>query len=195
VRVGDKSEDSRSRAPWAAVAAAAILLGAACEPVPSAAVGDAGTTPVGRESHGAFFPIGAGTFHASLACGDCHTDETTFGQFTCTSCHAHDHDVAEVRHASITAYVWDSRGCRMCHPNGQEAAISVADHTAKYLPIAEGSHANLACSACHPFATTSKTFSCITGCHADDATVRQAHAAVPSYRRDSFACYGCHPKG
>jgi hypothetical protein len=173
---------------------AAAALAACDAPGPPDVAAVTLSPPVNRESHGAFFPIGAGTFHVALSCGNCHGDDATFATFTCTSCHAHDGAAAAARHTFITGYQWDSTACRKCHPAGQEADISPGDHTAKYFPIATGSHAKAACADCHPFATTSKTFTC-TNCHADDETQQRAHATTPSYRFDSFACYGCHPKG
>ncbi len=169
---------------------------AACDaPAPTDGAALTTSPPVNRESHGSFFPIGAGTFHVALSCNNCHGDDATFATFTCTSCHAHDRDAAAARHTFITTgYQWDSNACLKCHPTGQEAAISPEDHSAKYFPIAMGSHAKAACADCHPFATTSKTFTC-TNCHADNDALKLPHATTPSYRFDSFACYGCHPKG
>jgi hypothetical protein len=147
---------------------------------------------VGRESHGIFFPIGAGSFHADLGCSDCHANPDTIKEFTSVSCHAHDEDAAKARHTFITGYTWKSEECRRCHPVGQEADIPRADHSLKYFGIASGSHAKFECSDCHPFKTTAKTFKCVP-CHEPSGPGAKAHASTPKYRYDSFACYGCHP--
>ena len=185
-----------------AILCAALVPAGACEqllpPKVDLAAGTEADAAVSgalsRASHGTNFPIDTGTFHADLACGDCHDDASTFTTFTCTSCHAHASDVAAARHISITGYEWDSKACRNCHPAGQEAVISPQDHSAKYFPISSGNHRGLACSDCHQFKTTSKTFTCTT-CHAQDETFTKEHASVPQVTYGSFSCYGCHPKG
>jgi hypothetical protein len=186
---------------WWLGAIATLMLGSACDQVlladgkissPDAAPFVLAQPAVGRESHGVFFPIGAGSFHADLGCAECHESPDTFKEFTCVSCHAHDEEAAAGRHEFITDYVWKSEACRTCHPVGQEATISRADHSLKYFGVASGSHAKLECGECHPFKTTAKTFKCVP-CHEPTGPGAKAHATTPKYRYDSFACYGCHP--
>jgi Zn finger protein HypA/HybF involved in hydrogenase expression len=183
---------------WRLVVCTALVLGIGCDQmmVGDGAISDSSQVsiaqPVGRESHGVFFPVGAGTFHSDLSCGDCHQSQETFKDFTCVSCHAHSQDVAAARHTFINDYQWKSESCRGCHPVGQEADISRPEHSLKYFGIASGSHAKLECSECHPFKTTAKTFKCLP-CHEQNGPGAKAHAQTPKYRYDSFACYGCHP--
>lgn len=149
-----------------------------------------------RESHGAYFPIGSGSFHATETCDDCHGGFSDFTQYTCKSCHAHATDVAAQRHVFITGFVNESTGCYTCHPNGRETAISVVDHSAKYFPIdAASAHGTLQCSDCHTWVTTSRPFTCM-GCHTHDQDVTAAkHTAITGYRYDANGCFGCHPSG
>jgi hypothetical protein len=148
-----------------------------------------------RETHGAHFPIGNGSYHVAQTCDDCHGGFSDFKQFTCVSCHPHDEAAAAARHVFITGYRWDSNACYTCHPNGREATISVVDHSAKYFPIDTGPHAALQCGDCHAWKTTSRPFTC-QGCHAHDQDVlAPLHASITGYRYDSNGCFGCHPNG
>jgi len=171
---------------------------AACNRVlPEATLPGGGATSnaLTRETHGMYFPIGSGSYHPSETCDDCHGGFPSFAEFTCQSCHAHDQDAAAGRHMLITGYRFDAAACYKCHPNGREAMISVADHSAKYFPIDLGPHQPLACSDCHVWKTTSRPFTC-QGCHAHDSDVlKPVHASVTGYRYDSNGCFGCHPDG
>jgi Zn finger protein HypA/HybF involved in hydrogenase expression len=147
-----------------------------------------------REEHGMYFPIGSGSYHPTETCDDCHGGFDSFKQFTCMSCHAHAADVAAGRHTSIPEFQAESSACFKCHPNGREAPISVADHSAKYFPIDSGPHSSLQCTDCHTWTTTSRPFTCM-GCHDhDQAPTDMIHASVTAYRYDSYGCYGCHPQ-
>jgi hypothetical protein len=148
-----------------------------------------------RESHGMYFPIGSGSYHPTETCDDCHGGFTSFAQFTCQSCHAHQPDVAAGRHTSIAAFRNQSDACYSCHPNGRESTITVADHSAKYFPIDSGPHSTLQCSDCHTWTTTSRPFTCVS-CHDHDQDpTATTHASITGYRYDSYGCYGCHPTG
>lgn len=193
-REGGPGRDGRARAALLALVISVAATGCDGWQTADSAIVDPTPPPLNRESHGVFFPIGAGSFHVDLDCASCHEDSTSFQRFTCVSCHAHARDVAAQRHTFITGYTWDSAECRRCHPDGQEADISRADHSAKFFPIDRGSHATKACGECHPFKTTSKTFTCTT-CHAPDEASRRAHTSIPEFKYSSFACYGCHPNG
>src|SRR5215467_10586192 len=65
---------------------------------------DASTSALTRESHGMYFPIGLGSYHPTETCDDCHGGFSTYTQFTCMSCHAHETDVAAMRHTFITGF-------------------------------------------------------------------------------------------
>jgi hypothetical protein len=160
----------------------------------STAVGGA-TSALTREEHGMYFPIGLGSFHATQTCDDCHGGFSDFKQFTCQSCHPHDTAAAAGRHTFIVKFENNSAACYNCHPNGREAPITVADHSAKYFAIDAGPHAALQCADCHGWTTTSRPFTC-QGCHAHDTDVLAAkHSAITGYRYDSNGCWGCHPNG
>lgn len=148
------------------------------------------SAPLTRDAHQAYFPIGDGSKHASTLCSDCHQDSTSFESFTCQSCHAHQPDVAVMRHQYITGFQNVSNACMNCHPTGWEAPILPADHSLKYFPIQSGSHNDLLCSSCHTDRTTSKTFACV-GCH-DQPSAAGQHPSVSGYAWTDAACYSCH---
>ena len=71
----------------------------------------AGVTP---SFHG-LFPIASGD-HA-VDCVMCHTDATTFSNFTCLGCHTHEQTATGLVHTSVAAYAYGSAGCYQCHPS------------------------------------------------------------------------------
>jgi hypothetical protein len=148
--------------------------------------------PVTRDSHTVYFPINDGTNHAAQVCSDCHADESTFTSYTCISCHDHSEALAETRHTYITGFVYQSSACFSCHPTGNEAAITVDEHSNKYFTINDDAHGSLKCSDCHQDPTTSTTFTCIS-CH-DHSEQGEAmnHTNVTGYSYDSNSCFSCH---
>jgi len=155
--------------------------------------GEAGTlTPLTRDSHSVYFPIGAGTHHAAQTCTDCHQSADTFATYTCISCHDHSPELAATRHRFIDKFAYESSACFSCHPTGNEAAITPDEHSLKYISITDAAHGSLACSDCHQDPTTAKPFTCVT-CH-DHGLDGEAtkHANVAGYTYDSTACYNCH---
>jgi hypothetical protein len=179
------------------ICASALLLlagGSGCDAMAGVNNGTTGASnPLTREEHGAYFPIGSGSYHPTETCDDCHGGFDSFKQFTCMSCHAHDPTAAANRHTFITDYVGESSSCYSCHPNGRERPISIADHSAKYYPIDTGSHSALQCTDCHNWVTTSRPFQCIS-CHTDKDGTDTTHASVTAYRYNDYGCYGCHPQ-
>jgi Zn finger protein HypA/HybF involved in hydrogenase expression len=145
-----------------------------------------------RESHAVYFPIADGTMHSAQVCEDCHQSADTFADFTCISCHDHSADLAATRHIYITDFAYVSSACFSCHPTGNEAAITVDEHSLKYFQINDSAHGALACSDCHLDPTTSKPFTCIT-CHDHGSDAEQAnHVNVSGYSYSSDACFSCH---
>lgn len=163
---------------------------------PSTPPADAGTgiaTALTRESHAVYFPIADGTMHSAQVCNDCHDPtDPTFADFTCISCHDHSADLAATRHKYVTGFNYVSSACFSCHPTGNEAAITVDEHSLKYFPTNDSAHGPLKCSDCHQDPTTSKPFTCIT-CHDHGTDAEQAnHVNVSGYSYSSDACFSCH---
>ncbi len=92
------------------VAVLALLLSTAAACSKSSSASLAGVTPA---SHTAF-PIQSGA-HAT-DCATCHTNPSTFSQFNCLGCHAHDQSPTDLVHASVTTgYAYQSQACYGCH--------------------------------------------------------------------------------
>ncbi len=62
------------------------------------------------------FPITAGR-HAGLICADCHVS-STYRQFNCLDCHAHDKVDMDKKHRRTAGYAYSSQACYACHPRG-----------------------------------------------------------------------------
>jgi hypothetical protein len=154
-----------------------------------------GEAPISAHDHSAkFFPIETGK-HAALGCGDCHQDADTHETFTCVSCHPHAPDVAAMRHAFITGFVYESKACLTCHPTGGDAAISVPDHSAKFFPIETGKHAGLQCKDCHDNPADASSITCLS-CHAHSPEVAaMRHENITNFVYSTPSCMNCHPKG
>jgi hypothetical protein len=155
--------------------------------------GVAGT--ISRADHMKFFPIDAGTPHATGQCADCHTNPADKKQFSCVGCHDHAQAVTDPGHAGVTGYKYQSSACLMCHPSGVAGTISRADHM-RFFPIDTGTkHGNQQCADCHTNPADKKVFACI-GCHDHaQAVTDPKHASIVGYRYDSPSCLRCHTNG
>src|SRR5262249_55551154 len=186
---------------WRLAVPCALVLGAAgCGqlPPPSPVTGATGAgaaasaAVVPRDAHTPYFPVSDGTNHAAQVCSDCHQSDSTFTDYTCVSCHDHSEALADMRHTYITGFVFQSSACFSCHPTGNEAAITVDEHSNKYFTINDDAHGSLACGDCPQAPTTSKPFTCLS-CH-DHSQQGEAmnHDGVSGYSYDSNACFSCH---
>jgi hypothetical protein len=148
----------------------------------------------------AFFPRGAGSAHAAVACSQCHTDLRNPGDpanFACASCHGGlaGFSTAHAQVAGVGAAT-PSAQCLVCHGDSQVARVAAHAFT-----IAPGSAIHdTACLQCHtarrtdkPFAADFAAYEC-TGCHTKAAT-DPIHAGNADYVYASASCYGCHPTG
>jgi Zn finger protein HypA/HybF involved in hydrogenase expression len=72
--------------------------------------------------HEAFFPIDSGRHREEwTACADCHSNPTSYGDFTCLVCHPHsDRIKTDQDHQGEDGYAYESRACFECHPTGDE---------------------------------------------------------------------------
>lgn len=170
------------------IAAVAASLALACSQGGDAAPS---LTMPSRAGHAQrWFPIVAGTPHATATCDDCHGAFDTFAKFDCIHCHTGDHaDEAALttRHGAVPGFQFASEACYGCHQSG----VGV-DH-AKLFPIVAGTaHATAGCAECHVDPANRRTLGC-AGCHDhEQAAMATAHAAVPDYAFDSARCVRCH---
>lgn len=66
------------------------------------------------------FPIFSGTHRGRWdGCQTCHATPNNFTAFTCFNCHEHDRARMDDKHREEPGYVYDSRACYSCHPNGK----------------------------------------------------------------------------
>jgi len=69
--------------------------------------------------HDAFFPITSGR-HSSAECRTCHIVAQDYGVFSCLECHEHAQAQMDDKHRGRNGYVYDSKACYNCHPNGRK---------------------------------------------------------------------------
>ena len=146
--------------------------------------------------HDAIFAIYSGAHSGAWRnCATCHTAAADLKQFTCTSGGCHPQARTDQTHSGMgTAYSYQSSACLMCHPTG--SAGSFTQHDAVF-PIFSGAHQGTwtSCTACHPSAGSSSTFTCMSsGCHAQAAT-DPIHQGITGYAYTASQCLSCHPTG
>jgi hypothetical protein len=142
-------------------------------------------------NHPLLFPIGAGSRHAGVSCGQCHTDAAdrpNTAKLACATCHqalsgfATAHAVAGY---AITTTVssptaapvpvpLDSPGCLRCHADSQ--VDRVAAHPATDESFLRIPHRDAGCLTCH------------SGSRADKPYAAADYRATPG-------CFTCHPTG
>jgi ribosomal protein L40E len=153
------------------------------------------TMPTAEEHAARFFPVNAGTPHATAQCDDCHGAFDTFRQFDCVGCHDGSHaDEPTVAswHTDVPDFAFTSAACYGCHADGRGA---FANHGA-FFPIDAGTkHATAGCSSCHLDRANRLLLGC-AGCHGHaQATAAAQHALVRGYQFDSALCVRCHADG
>lgn len=142
--------------------------------------------------HEAFFPIGAGSAHGGLRCGDCHLVPGDRSVVECLACHAHAPGAADPAHAGVAGYRYETASCLACHPRGE--STSRAEHD-PYFPILGGRHGSVACPQCHLVPGAFTAFECIQ-CHEHLCSeMNPKHREVPGYDCASAECRRCHPRG
>ena len=153
-------------------------------------------------AHAARFPIGSGTAHAAVRCGDCHANAADRRDVSCAGCHGQAEAAAQhvqVRSDAATGYAFSTVRCLRCHGDGQ------VDRVAAHVPfvITAGDHGPARggqCLECHPALRGDKPraadFSvrhCL-GCH-DRAETDGHHGGESGYAYTTAKCLECHPAG
>ncbi len=65
------------------------------------------------------FPIYSGRHKGQWnSCTDCHSNPSSWTQFTCISCHEHNKTDMDSKHSGRSGYSYDSASCFRCHPRG-----------------------------------------------------------------------------
>ncbi len=141
---------------------------------------------VGTMDHQAYFPIGAGSQHASAAyaakiasgqnqCSACHVSRTDRTQENCASCHAGVSPTPSSSHGSVGGFSNNSVNCKQCHGDAQ--VDTLRSHT-----VFSPTHHRAKCIDCHrtfrsdkPFAINFTQGVC-TKCHSSSCTVNNRNA-------------------
>jgi len=67
------------------------------------------------------FPIYSGKHKDKwTACSNCHINSSSYGVYSCITCHEHEQSVMDPKHRSVPGYVYTSTICYACHPIGQK---------------------------------------------------------------------------
>ncbi len=69
---------------------------------------------------GPYFPIYSGDHRGKwTSCATCHTNQASYAEFTCFSCHEHEQAKMDDTHEGEPGYSYESRVCLSCHPRGE----------------------------------------------------------------------------
>ncbi len=70
---------------------------------------------------GMYFPIDSGNHRDEWdTCADCHVVPSDFSVFECINCHEHSRSETDDDHDDVSGYVYESRACLECHPDGDD---------------------------------------------------------------------------
>ncbi len=155
-------------------------------------------TPAIFEHDGLYFPIYTGSHNNQWnICSDCHTNQSNYSIFECTTCHDHNQADTDNEHRNVEAYIYLSRECLACHPAGS-SEISF-NHAVSSFPLT-GSHTELDCGECHSKLNTGLNNECVS-CHLQnyqksknpnhqvlglETSCEQCHSTFPGWEPASF---------
>ncbi len=76
--------------------------------------------PANWDHDNQYFPIYSGKHRGEWkVCADCHVNSADYSQFECINCHEHNRTKMDDKHREVTNYVYDSKACYDCHPQGK----------------------------------------------------------------------------
>jgi len=134
-----------------------------------------------------YFPIYSGQHNGTWTlCSDCHTNSSSYAQFSCIDCHEHNQADMNDEHTGIQGYEYNSSSCLACHPDG--SANGAFNHGNTAFPLT-GAHTGALCSDCHTSGYTGTTTIC-GDCHEPDFN----QAANPNHVALNIpgTCADCH---
>ena len=140
-----------------------------------------------REHDSKSFPIYSGKHNGTWSnCSDCHTNASSYAQFTCIDCHDHNQSDMDNKHGSVQGYAWNSPACFACHPTGSTQGSF--NHASSAFPLT-GAHAATDCIKCHANGYIGTSMVCYS-CHSlnFNQTTNPNHAAI----NISTDCGTCH---
>ena len=147
---------------------------------------DPGWTPAEYLQHDVeYFPIYSGEHNGEWdQCLECHTNPSSYVEFTCTTCHANPETDDE--HSGIGGYSFNSPACLACHPTGE--ANDNFDHNLTNFRLT-GVHTTTECLECHTAGYAGTPTDCAS-CHTTDfnQTINPNHNTLAI----STDCASCH---
>ncbi|WP_163711208.1 cytochrome c3 family protein [Mangrovibacterium lignilyticum] len=73
-----------------------------------------------KEHDSQYFPIYSGSHNGRWSsCIECHSNNSSYADFTCFSCHEHNQTETDGRHSEVSNYSYQSQACYSCHPTGR----------------------------------------------------------------------------
>jgi len=139
-----------------------------------------------------FFPIYQGKHQGVWDdCLTCHNDPADFGVFSCTDCHEHRQSSMDGKHSDVDGYIYESKACYGCHPNGN--SDQNFDHNTTLFPLT-GAHKMADCTECHSNGYNGTPTTCVA-CHLPDftETVNPDHEVL-NFVQDCADCHTTDPE-
>ena len=136
---------------------------------------------------GQYFPIYSGKHNNEWnLCSDCHTNQQDFGLFSCIDCHEHNKTDMDSEHQGVSGYIYESKECFACHPNGDSEGAFNHNNSDFLLT---GAHNEVECSSCHINGYLNTSSDCIS-CHQNNFN----QTTNPDHVKLSFGdnCSECH---
>jgi hypothetical protein len=146
-----------------------------------------GWKPATLDHDGKYFPIYSGSHNGKWSnCSDCHTNNSNYAVFSCTSCHDHNQTDTDSKHTGIQGYSYSSNACYSCHPKGNSDGSF--NHATSVFPLT-GAHTTVSCSNCHTNGYTGTPTTCVS-CHQTNynSTSNPSHKTLAL----STDCSTCH---
>jgi protein-arginine kinase activator protein McsA len=123
-------------------------------------------------NHGQYFPVDAGSAHASVGCRECHTNlaaPQNAANFACGSCHQTLDATILARHTTTTSApaivvkaneidLTDSRTCLRCHADSQVDLTASHSRTSPCSDAGSPPHQGAGCTSCHSSYRSDKPF-------------------------------------
>ncbi|MFH0736087.1 MAG: hypothetical protein V1773_16655 [bacterium] len=138
-----------------------------------------------------YFPIYSNK-HAGAwtTCSECHTTPNNLTQFSCIDCHEHNRTETNLKHTSISGYIYSSNECFACHPSGD--VLGAFNHANSNFQLL-GVHSTTECASCHISGYAGTNSSCV-GCHQADynGSVNPNHISL-SISTDCGTCHTPQP--
>ncbi|PKP27262.1 MAG: hypothetical protein CVU06_02775 [Bacteroidetes bacterium HGW-Bacteroidetes-22] len=137
------------------------------------------------------FPIYSGKHNGEWNnCTDCHTNPSSYAQFSCIDCHEHNQSDMNNKHRDVNGYQYNSVACFACHPTG--SGEGTFNHATSGFPLT-GAHITTNCLDCHTNGFQNTPTLCID-CHEANynQTINPNHLSL-NFSRECADCHTTNP--